>query len=190
AGKRQAMGELGPDVEPFLDAAVRAVRGGKRLRPAFCHAGWLVAGGAPDDPGLRWAAGALEWLQASALVHDDVMDSSDVRRGRPSAHRAFQADHTGAGWTGDAESFGTAAATLLGDLLLSWCDEMFRTCALPAATQTAAAVYLDACKTEVIAGQYLDLVEQARAHGSVETAMRVVRFKSAKYTVQRPLHLG
>jgi geranylgeranyl diphosphate synthase type I len=160
----------------MVDAALASARGGKRLRAAYCVQGWRAAGGDPHDERITVAAAALEWLQACALVHDDLIDVSDTRRGRPSVHRAFEAEHRGAGWPGDPQAYGTGAAILVGDLMLSWTDEMFP--------------YLDACRTEVVAGQFLDVVAQASAETSLEVAMTVVRFKAAKYTVERPLHLG
>jgi geranylgeranyl diphosphate synthase type I len=116
------------------------------------------------------------------------MDGSDTRRGRPSVHREFEARHLAGGRVGDAAGFGASVAVLLGDLMLSWCDELFRASGLP--TVPASLAYLDLCKTEVVAGQFLDVVGQTRATLSVAEAMRVVRFKSAKYTVERPLHMG
>jgi geranylgeranyl diphosphate synthase type I len=186
--QRGVLADMGPDVDELADAALAFVEGGKRLRPQFCLAGWLVAGGDPDDPGIVPAAASLEWLQGSALVHDDLMDGSDTRRGRPAVHRAFEAQHRAGGRVGDPARFGESVAVLLGDLMLSWCDELFRASGL--ATVPAALAYLDRCKTEVVAGQFLDVVGQTRSTLSVAEAMRVVRFKSAKYTVERPLHMG
>ncbi len=180
--------DLGPDLDEFVSAAVDFVRGGKRLRPLFCRAGWLVAGGDPNDARLVHAAAALEWLQGSALVHDDLMDDSDTRRGRPSVHRDFEAKHRDAALVGDPERHGAAVAVLLGDLMLSWAEEQFRSSGLPRTSE--ALRFLDLCKTEVVAGQYLDVLAQTRPSVGVEEAMRVVRYKSAKYTVERPLHLG
>ncbi len=185
---------LGPDLEEFADSALKFVVGGKRLRPQFCFAGWLIGGGDPEDAGLVGAAASLEWLQASALVHDDLMDGSDTRRGRPSVHREYEARHLSDGRSGDAASFGLSAAVLLGDLMLSWCDEMMTRSILESPSMVAnlmpARVYLDLCKSEVVAGQYLDVVGQTLDHLSVDDAMKVVRYKSAKYTVERPLHIG
>jgi geranylgeranyl diphosphate synthase type I len=188
AGQRQVLADLGPDLDEFVDAAVDFVRGGKRLRPLFCRAGWLVAGGDPDDPRLDHAAAALEWLQGSALVHDDLMDDSDTRRGRPSIHREFERKHREKALIGDPARHGASVAVLLGDLMLSWADEQFRTSRLPRIDE--ALRFLDLCKTEVVAGQYLDVLAQTRLAVGVDEAMRVVRYKSAKYTVERPLHLG
>jgi geranylgeranyl diphosphate synthase type I len=193
-GQRVLLADVGPDLEDLADAAIGFVAGGKRLRPQFCYAGWLVAGGAPDEPGIVTAAAALEWLQASALVHDDLMDGSDTRRGRPSVHRAFEARHREESRHGDPVGFGTSAAVLLGDLLLSWCDEMFTNVILGSSSMRPylldARHFLDLCKTEVVAGQFLDVAGQTRESLSVAEAMTVVRYKSAKYTVERPLHIG
>lgn len=166
--------------------------GGKRLRPQFCHAGWLVAGGDPDDGAIFAAAAAFEWLQGSALAHDDLMDESDTRRGKPSIHRAFESRHGAESGAGNAEQFGRSAAVLLGDLMLSWSDELFATAGqtVSPANFSAARHFFDLCKTEVVAGQFLDVVGQTRTSFSVDDAMRVVRFKSAKYTIERPLHVG
>ena len=188
--QRAQLAELGPELTPFLDAAQTFVSGGKRLRPAFCYWGWRTAGGDADDPGIVRAAAALEWLQASALVHDDVMDGSDVRRGRPAAHRSFEARHHDANWVGDSEQFGVGGAILLGDLMLSWCGEMFNAAPLERTRLVDASQFLDLCKAEVVGGQFLDLVGQSTGINSIEQAMRIVRFKAAKYTVERPLHIG
>jgi geranylgeranyl diphosphate synthase type I len=188
AAKRAQLADISPDLVPFVDAAIDFVAGGKRLRPLFCRAGWLIAGGEPDLVGFDDAAASLEWLQGSALAHDDLMDGSDTRRGRPSLHRAFEQTHRADGLRGSAERHGAAAAILLGDLMLSWVDEQFRASDLPHLGD--ALPWLDRCKTEVAAGQYLDVLAQGRANVDVEQAMLVVRFKSAKYTVERPLHIG
>jgi len=186
--QRESLSALGPDLDDLFNAALAFVKGGKRLRPQFCFAGWLLAGGDPNERRVVPAAASLEWLQASALVHDDLMDDSDTRRGRPSIHREFELRHRAEARHGDAAGFGRSTAVLLGDLMLSWCDEQFRGNGL--STTADAALYLDLCKTEVVAGQYLDVVGQTRASLPVDDAMRVVRYKSAKYTVERPMHIG
>jgi geranylgeranyl diphosphate synthase type I len=187
----QILAVVSDDLTPMVDALTALLAGGKRLRPAFCYWGFRGAAGdaAHDDAALR-AAASLEFLQACALIHDDVMDGSDTRRGLPAAHRRFAGVHRGAEWLGSPESFGIGAAILLGDLCLSWADELLMSCGLPTdAVMRGKAVY-DVMRTELMAGQYLDLLEQARGGGSVDRALRVVRYKSAKYTIERPLHLG
>lgn len=196
----------GDELLPGLAAIEELLAGGKRLRPAFCYWGWRGAGGGQaaggggiagsggigDGGGDRViaAAAALELLHASALVHDDVMDGSDTRRGQPSLHRRFADRHASAGWHGSAGSFGIGAAILMGDLLLSWTDEMFCGSGLPAEAARRGRGVLSTMRTELMTGQYLDLLEQARGAGTVASALRVARYKTAKYTVERPLQLG
>jgi geranylgeranyl diphosphate synthase type I len=187
--QRATLADIGDDLLPWLEASTDLLAGGKRLRSAFCYWGWRAAGG-EDSPQILAAAAALELLHASALVHDDVMDGSDTRRGLASAHRRFAARHLAGGWRGPAANFGAGAAILVGDLLLAWTDEMFHGSGLPVAALRHGQPVLDAMRTELIAGQYLDLLGQAAGDGSVDSALRVVRYKSAKYTVERPLQLG
>jgi geranylgeranyl diphosphate synthase type I len=186
---------LGADAGRLLAAARSSVRGGKRLRAAFCFWGYRAVSGpgdgsCEDEPALLRASAALELLHASALVHDDFMDSSDTRRGRPSVHKAFEAVHREHDWPGPAEQYGAAAAILLGDLLLCWSDELLRGCGLPHAAVRTALGFFDTSRTEVITGQFLDVSVQARGTCDVEQAMQVLRYKSAKYSVERPLHVG
>ncbi len=190
AAQRVVLDRIGPDLAPVADAAERLVlRGGKRLRPAFAYWGWRAAGGADGDE-IVTAEASLELLHAGALIHDDVMNASETRRGHPAAHRAFTAAHRDEAWHGDPAAFGTAAAILLGDLCLVWADAMLAASGLgPAALGRGRPTY-DAMRTEVMAGQYLDVLEQASGGGSVERALRVARYKSATYTVERPLQLG
>jgi geranylgeranyl diphosphate synthase, type I len=187
--QRVVLSAMGDDMLPWLDAMDGLLAGGKRLRPAFCYWGWRAAGGR-DCPEVFTAATALELLQASALIHDDVMDASDTRRGRPAVHRQFATGHLAAGYAGSAEDFGVGAAILVGDVLLSWTDELYHASGFPAETLRRGQPVLDAMRTEVAAGQYLDLVNQFSASTSVAAAMRVITYKTAKYTIERPLHLG
>ena len=193
--QRAELARIDSGLAPVLDACETLLAGGKRLRPAFCYWGWRAAGGTgrrddPDRDRVLTAAAALELLHASALVHDDVIDGSETRRGRPAVHRSFAARHAAGRWRGSAGSFGVGAAILAGDLLLAWTDELLRASGLPAAALRRAQPVLDAMRTELIAGQYLDLLGQAAGPGTVESALRVVEYKSAKYTVERPLLLG
>ncbi len=182
---------LGPDAARLLAEARTCVRGGKRFRAAFCYWGYrAIRPEVADEASLLRACAALELLHASALAHDDLMDSSDTRRGRPATHRVFEDEHRRAGWTGDAGQYGAAAAILLGDLLLGWAGDLLRHCGLPAAQVDAGLAVFELCRTEVIAGQFLDVSVQARAAADVDTAMTVLRYKSAKYSIERPLEIG
>jgi geranylgeranyl diphosphate synthase type I len=181
---------LGSDAARLLAEARTSVAGGKMFRASFCWWGHLAVTPPEDEDALVRACASLELLHASALVHDDYMDASDSRRGRPSTHRTFEREHRAAGWRGDPEQYGAAGAILLGDLLLSWSDELLRRCGLPPERVARGLDVFDLCRTEVIAGQFLDVSAQARGRADVDTAMTVLRFKSAKYSVERPLHLG
>jgi len=179
------------DLAPMIDTLTDLMAGGKRLRPAFCYWGWRGAGGDPaHDAAAMRASAALEFLQACALIHDDVMDGSDTRRGLPAVHRRFAGLHRTSEWLGSPEGFGVGAAILLGDLCLSWADQVLLTAGFPDHLVARGKAVYDVMRTELMAGQYLDLLEQARGGGSVERALTVVRYKSAKYTIERPLHLG
>ena len=181
---------IADDLDPLVQATKAFVLdGGKRLRPAFCYWGHRAAGGADGDAIIR-AAASLELLQACALVHDDVIDRSETRRGAPAVHRRFSELHEMSGWAGDADQFGVAAAVLLGDLALIWADAMLVGSGFDGDTLRRAMPVWEAMRVEVMCGQYLDVVEQARGGGSVPRALRVARYKSAKYTIERPLHLG
>ena len=182
--------ELGEDAARLVEHARTSVSGGKRFRAAFCWWGHLAVAEPEDPTGLLRACASLELLHASALVHDDVMDASDVRRGRPATHRAFETLHRDRRWSASPEQYGAAAAILLGDLLLSWSDELLRTSGLPAPRVLDALGYFDLTRSEVVTGQFLDVSAQARATSDVDTAMNVVRYKSAKYSIERPLHIG
>ena len=182
---------LGDDAARLVAEGRAAVTGGKRFRAAFCYWGFRAAAREGyDDRAVLRAAASLELLHASALVHDDLMDASDTRRGRPATHRGFAALHQEQAWPGDPEQYGAAAAILLGDLLLSWSDELLRRCGMPWDRVGPALDVLDTCRSEVIAGQFLDVSAQARGRATVDEAMTVLRYKSAKYSIERPLHIG
>ncbi len=198
-GNEQAptLAAMGPELASVHDMAVRLLAGGKRLRPAFCAWGYVAAAGLPTgEPGaLLRAAASLDVLHVSALVHDDVMDGSDLRRGQPAAHRQFEAQHAASGRLGDAAAFGRAGAILLGDLLVMWSVQLLQRCGLDPVALDAATPIAEVMRTEVTCGQYLDIVAQAQPLGedpalALDEAERVVEYKSARYTVQRPAQLG
>jgi geranylgeranyl diphosphate synthase type I len=188
--EQQALAQISTDLATFGQTLASFVLdGGKRLRPLFCCRG-AQAAGADVDHGIITAAAALELLQAGALIHDDVIDASDTRRGGPAVHRLFAQLHDDNDWYGDPDGFGDAAAILLGDLALVWADAMFAACGATEAAMRDARPVWDRMRVEVMAGQYLDVAEQARRGGSRDRAMLVARFKSAHYTVAMPLQLG
>nr|WP_239082730.1 polyprenyl synthetase family protein [Actinoplanes teichomyceticus] len=176
-------------IDPSLGGFARTARdlvmaGGKRLRPTFAYWGWRgVAGAGGNAEAVLPALGALELMHTFALVHDDLMDDSATRRGRPTAHRIFGARH--------GERFGSSAAVLIGDLCLVWADQLLARTPLPAATLLEVRARYDRMRIEAVAGQYLDVLgETDPASWSVDRALVVARHKTASYTVQWPLDFG
>ena len=195
SGAREALAEIGPETEPLVRAVSGLLTGGKGLRAGFLYWGYRAAGG-PDSDALVRLAASMEFFQAAALLHDDVMDRSDTRRGMPSAHRAVAALHRERGWAGDGDRFGEGAAILAGDLCLTWCDELYASCGLPADELARGRGLFDRMRTQLMGGQFLDLLESVRGWEGmtlderVTSARTVIRFKSAKYTIEHPLLIG
>ncbi len=176
------------DIAERLGAFV--LRGGKRLRTAFTWCGWRAAGGTGDADAVLHIAAALELVQACALVHDDVMDGSTLRRGAPALHVDLARRHWAAHMRGSAEQFGTSAAVLAGDLALAWADDLLTETALASPYGTRVYRQWRAMREEMVAGQYRDLHAQAAGASGVDEALTVATLKSALYTVERPLALG
>ncbi|QAY61600.1 polyprenyl synthetase family protein [Microbacterium protaetiae] len=201
--QREQTAGYGPEAARMLDAAAAAVAGGKRLRARFCLTGYQAVSEVSTPPvstpesAVIGAAAALEVFHAAALVHDDIIDNSDTRRGRPSAHRRIENAHLDAGWRGDAAAFGRAAGILLGDLLVALSDDLLET-ALSTAPDTRAAAarrQYAMMRRDVTIGQFLDIAEES-AHVTApdtehaERALRVASLKSARYSVEQPLLIG
>jgi geranylgeranyl diphosphate synthase type I len=172
------------DLGEPLDALAELVQaGGKRLRPAFCH--WAYVGAGGDDAAVATDAGAaLELLHTFALIHDDVMDDSSFRRGRPTIHARFGRRHEAAGWRGESRRFGESVAILVGDLAFVYADH------LAAGFPAEGTRVFTELKIEVNVGQYLDMRAGADGRHARDRARRISVLKSGKYTVERPLHLG
>jgi geranylgeranyl diphosphate synthase type I len=202
-GRREDAAYIGAEYAAITGALEEFVlRGGKRLRPAFAYWGWRAVT-TSDEPLARRAEGndrenpevlrlfsALELLHACALVHDDVIDESGTRRGLPTVHMQFADVHRESGWRGSARQFGISAAILLGDLALVWADDIVAAASLSAdARRRVQQVWAD-IRTEVLAGQYLDIVAEASGAHSIASAMTVNTYKTASYTVSRPLQMG
>ncbi|MFI8499666.1 polyprenyl synthetase family protein [Streptomyces sp. NPDC085524] len=164
--------------------------GGKRLRPLFCAIGWHAAGGGCYDSAVVRVAASLEMLHAFALIHDDVMDNSATRRGQPSLHRDLTLRHTVRGGASNASLLGVGLAVLVGDLALAWSDELMHTAGLSDAQLVGVLRHVDAMRTELMYGQYLDLVSAGCSLADTESALAIARYKTAKYTIERPLHIG
>ncbi len=169
---------------PIDDIRSLVLAGGKRLRPAFCTWGYVGAGGAVDDRRVVDAGAAFELLHAFALFHDDVMDGSDSRRGQPTAHRSHADAHRDRGWAGEPRRFGEGVAILVGDLAFVYADLLMH-----GAPAEAWEVWNE-LRIELNVGQYLDVIGSASSERRRAQAERICRYKSGKYTIERPLHLG
>jgi geranylgeranyl diphosphate synthase type I len=185
AAERARWVDVDQDLAGPVDEIRRMVQsGGKRLRPAFCYWAFVGAGGDVDDRGVIDAGAALELMHASALFHDDVIDDAATRRGAPTTHSRYAGRHHDAGWAGEARRFGEGVAILAGDLALVLADGLM--------VGTADAVWRlwNELRLELNVGQFLDVLGSVRRDRRVELAARIARYKSGKYTIERPLHLG
>jgi len=181
---------IGSELNPVASAMHQFITdSGKRLRPIFSYVGFLGTGTSAQQSTVD-ASASLELLHVCALMHDDVMDGSDTRRGAPSIHRAFEALHNKESLTGSAEQYGISAAILLGDLALIWSAKALHNSGISSETLIRAQAVYDEMRIELMAGQYLDIHEGALATQSVERSLKVARYKSGKYTIERPLHFG
>jgi geranylgeranyl diphosphate synthase type I len=195
---------IAPDMGPLASFSRQFLSGGKRFRALFCYWGYravIDAAGVDETERLEpviGTAAALEMFHAAALVHDDIIDRSDTRRGGPSAHRRFESLHEENGWEGSGAAFGDGAAVLLGDLLLGFSDDLLGEALdddLPRERARAVRREFGRMRAEVIAGQYLDILEENAWRTGAEAellprAERVIVYKSAKYSVQAPLVMG
>jgi geranylgeranyl diphosphate synthase type I len=170
--------------EPVREIARLVLVGGKRLRPAFCHWGYAAAGGDPADQVVADAGAAFELMHAFALFHDDVMDDAASRRGEPTTHTVFAQHHRDHGWAGEARRFGEGVAILVGDLAFVYADQLM-VGAPPAAWRV-----WNELRIELNVGQVLDIVGSVRNERRRHKAELICRYKSGKYTIERPLHLG
>ena len=183
--ERERWAKVDADLVPPIDEIARLVlAGGKRLRPAFCFWGFVGAGGDPTDELVIDAGAALELLHAFALFHDDVMDGSLTRRGEPTTNAKFEASHGANKLAGESRRFGDGVAILVGDLAYVYSDQLMRNASPQAWT------IWNELRIELNFGQYLDMLGSAMNERRREKAERICRYKSGKYTIERPLHLG
>lgn len=169
---------------PLSELRRLLLTGGKRLRPAFCHWGFVGMGGDPDDQRIIDAGAAFELMHGFALFHDDIMDDARERRGAETTHTRYEREHLQAGWVGESRRFGEGMAILIGDLALVYADRL-----LADANPVAWSVWNE-LRVELNVGQVLDLLGSVRSDRRLEVAERICRYKSGKYTIERPLHLG
>ncbi len=181
AARRADLSDADPLAAELVDELRRVVvAGGKRLRPLFCYWGFAAAGGDDGEP-IVAAAASLELLHTFAIIHDDVMDRSPRRRGQPATHVALARG-------GDAH-VGLSAAILAGDLALVLSDELFSDAGFAGEPFMNAFRWYHRMRSEVVAGQYLDIAAAGGA-ASEDEVRRIARLKSGGYTVEKPLLIG
>jgi len=181
---------IGPELAPVAKAMSDFItQGGKRFRPIFAYLGYLGSGAEPRAEVLR-ACTSLELVHVCALIHDDLMDGSNTRRNKPAIHKAFQQYHQDASYNGSSERFGSSSAILLGDLALVWADRLLVESGISGDELLQVQSVFGDMRDELMAGQYLDVLEGALATTSIDRALKVARFKSGKYSIERPLHFG
>lgn len=199
AERRRQLSAISPETAELADRLLDYLEGGKLLRPRFCFWGGIAALGQEQPTEAQISAlarygAAIELVQAAALMHDDVIDHSPVRRGRPALHVQADQYHRDGGLTGSAEDFGTAVAIVLGDLALSWAEQIAAGVEGEPRAVAAARREFDALRTEVMSGQFLDILHQAGGYSSAvdaeQAALSVIRWKTVPYTVMRPVRIG
>ncbi len=190
AARCQSLTQIDEHLKPVAESLSEYIlSGGKRFRPIFAYLGYLAADGSASPEALR-ACSALELVHVCALIHDDLMDGSDSRRNQPAIHRQFEAMHHHANYSGLAERFGSSAAILLGDLALSWSDWALAISGINSAALERATPVFQAMREELMAGQYLDVLEGSIAKSDQDRSMKIANLKSGKYSIERPLHFG
>ncbi|MFE8910873.1 polyprenyl synthetase family protein [Streptomyces globisporus] len=164
--------------------------GGKRIRPTLCVVGWRATGRTDTPAQLLHLAAAIELFHAAAMIHDDIIDRSATRRGHPSAHHALRSQCTAAPDSKSATWFGNSAALILGDLALSWSDQLLYRGQLDTAQLHATHPLLDRLRSEALIGCYVELLATGQHSSDLTLPTEINILKSAKYTIERPLQLG
>ena len=200
---------ISEDLSVLLDYTKELLAGGKRFRALFCYWAWVAAldvSSTQQDSATRARSteamvgicSALEMFHGAALVHDDLLDQSDTRRGVPAVHKRFESMHKQHGWAGSPERFGQAGSVLVGDLMLAWSSEIFGNALLKSPNsqiEAACRAEFSKMRIEVMAGQYLDVLEENAANTrpvdeAVGRANRVILYKTAKYSIEAPMLIG
>lgn len=200
---------ISTDLVPVVDYTQSLLQGGKRFRALFCYWAWRASLSESSyhqseqevnesELAIAGIAASLEMFHAAALVHDDLLDQSDTRRGAPAIHKRFEALHKEKQWAGAPERFGVAGSVLVGDLMLGWSSEIFGNALLHSPNREIESACRDEfslMRVEVMAGQYLDVLEENAAttrpvKEGVGRAEKVILYKTAKYSIEAPLRIG
>ena len=184
ADERAAAANAAPTSTLLLDEVGRIVEaGGKRLRPLFCYWGYRAGGGRNEDAIPR-AGAAIELLHTCALIHDDLIDASDSRRGVPSTFRKLQES------LGGGIEKGRAAAVLAGDLAQALADRLLMSSAFPAERILPAFDRFNDMRVQAVGGEFLELLGAADEGLDERAARRIAAQKSGSYSVAGPLLVG
>ena len=200
---------ISTDLIPVVDYTQSLLQGGKRFRALFCYWAWRACLSDSSyhqseqevnesEQAIAGIAASLEMFHAAALVHDDLLDQSDTRRGAPAIHKRFESLHKEKKWSGAPERFGVAGSVLVGDLMLGWSSEIFGNALLQSPNREIESACRDEfslMRVEVMAGQYLDVLEENAAATrpvteGVGRAEKVILYKTAKYSIEAPLRIG
>ena len=200
---------ISTDLIPVVDYTQSLLQGGKRFRALFCYWAWRACLNdssyhqseqeiQDSEQAIAGIAASLEMFHAAALVHDDLLDQSDTRRGAPAIHKRFETLHKEKSWAGAPERFGVAGSVLVGDLMLGWSSEIFGNALLHSPNREIESACRDEfslMRVEVMAGQYLDVLEENAAatrpvSEGVGRAEKVILYKTAKYSIEAPLRIG
>jgi len=182
--------EISEEATILVDEVKRFVSaGGKRVRPAFLYSGYIAAGG-KAHAAATFASLCVEFLHTFALIHDDIIDKSDTRRGRATSHKAFENTHKSKKYPGDREHFGLSSAILAGDLAFTFAEEILTSSPFPQERLRRARYFFDQMKFQVISGEYLDVLGSYKKRLTEEEVLNILEYKTAKYTVERPLQIG
>ncbi|MFH8715771.1 polyprenyl synthetase family protein [Streptomyces zaomyceticus] len=185
ADEADLLAAVDPALGPVAEQVEAAVAVGKRLRAAFCYWGWRAARQLDSDALVR-AAASMELVHAAAVVHDDLIDDSPLRHGRPTAHVALVGSVRHHPRPADAAR---SLAMLVGDLLMSLAGQLFATSGLPAAYLGRARPLWAALARDLVAGECLEILHTGTGPDTA-ASLKVIRYKTAKYTVEQPLLIG
>ena len=188
--KREEFADISEEAVDLVSEIDRFIfSGGRRVRPAFVYSGYVASGGKAHDA-ILYASMAVEFLHTFALIHDDIIDRSETRRGKKASHKAFEDLHRSKKLFGDRSQFSLSAAILAGDLAAAFAEDVLTTAPFPQERLRRARFIFDQMKAQVIAGEYLDVLGSFKQKLSEEEVLNILEYKTAKYTVERPLQIG
>lgn len=165
------------------------LRGGKRIRAILMIVGYRMMGGKKEEDIIR-ASTALELIQSYLLIHDDIMDESDLRRGKDTVHKIYEKKHLKSGFAGRPVKFGESMAIILGDLADAYAMEILSDSNFPAELKVKAIYKLNEIIEYTGYGQIIDIYSGVMDEFKEEDLLLLHKYKTARYTIEGPLALG